>query len=293
MDLWSLLLMVAIGYSVEALSLAGIVTPLTLLPAAITSVTYTMPASTLLVSTWVSTDFTSGCKVTGFTVMPAFLNTSAATSPHGTCDWHSATLTDFFARSFTDVTFAGLLGGTATSMMFLAKFCGLDASPAETTSCMVPGDAEAKTSAGAPLVIWASRPELGPKLNFTVSPFCAAWNCFPIWVKASVSDAAANTVIVPVAGAELLALGAELELLLEQPAAATATRPPAIRAKRRILHSLFNTGEPDQPALGISTETLVALTDATASIPGSRPSSSTASLLSSDTNLCGPAWIST
>ena len=46
-----LLLMVAIGYSVEAFSLAGIVTPLTLLPAAITSVTYTMPASTLFVST--------------------------------------------------------------------------------------------------------------------------------------------------------------------------------------------------------------------------------------------------
>src|SRR5690349_3867010 len=194
-----------------------------------------MPASTLPVSTWVSTDFTSGCRVTGFTVIPTFLNTPAATTPHGTCGWHSATLTDFFARSFTDVTFAGLFGGTATSMMFLAKFCGLDASPAETTSCMVLGDAEAKMSAGAPLVIWASRPELGPKLNFTVSPLCAASNCFPSWVNAPVSDEAANTVIVPVAGAELPVLGVELELLLEQPAAATATKPAAIRAKRRIL----------------------------------------------------------
>src|SRR5207248_8181161 len=216
-------------------SLAGIVTPLTLLPAASTSVTYTMPASTLFVSTWVSTDFTSGCSVTGFTVMPAFLNTPAATSPHGTCGWHSATLTDFFARSFTDVTFAGLSGGTATSMMFLAKFCGLDASPAEMTSCIVLGDAEAKMSAGAPLVIWASRPELGPKLNFTVSPLCAAWNCCPSLVKASVSEAAANTVIVPVAD-ELPALGV-LELLLVQPAAAAATRPAAITAKRRIITS--------------------------------------------------------
>src|SRR5215472_15736291 len=251
-----------------------------------------MPASTLLVSTWVSTDFTSGCSVTGFTVIPAFLNTSAATSPHGTCGWHSATLTDFFARSFTDVTFAGLLGGTATSMMFLAKFCGFDASPAETTSCIVLVDAEAKTSAGAPLVIWASRPELGPKLNFTVSPLCAASNCCPILVKASVSEAAPNTVIVPVAGAELPVLGAVVELL-EQPATATAASPAAITAKRRILYSLSNTGEPDQPALGISTETLVALTEATASIPGSRPSSSAASRLRSDTNLCGPAWIST
>src|SRR6266480_2545858 len=190
-----------------------------------------MPASTLPVSTWVSTDFTSGCRVTGLTVIPAFLNTSAATDPHGTCGWHSATLTECFARSFTESTFAGLFGGTATSAKFLAKFCGLDASPADTTSCIVPGDAEANTSAGAPLVIWVARPELGPKLNFTVSPGCAASNCLPSWVKLSVSDAAANTVIVPVAG-ELPALGEVV--LLEQPAAATAARAAAMTVRRRM-----------------------------------------------------------
>src|SRR5262249_5079410 len=200
MDFSLLLVTAAIGYSVEALSVAGTATPLTLLPAAITSVTYTIPASTLPVSTWVSTDFTSGCRVTGLTVIPAFLNTSAATTPHGTCGWHSATLTDFFARSLTDDPFAASFGGTATSMVFWAKFCGWDASPAETTSCMFVGDAEANTSAGAPLVIWVARPELGPKLNLTVSPGWAVWNCFPSWVKVSVSDAAANTVIVPVDG---------------------------------------------------------------------------------------------
>ena len=37
----------------------------------------------------------------------------------------------------------------------------------------------------------------------------------------------------------------------------------------------------------------MALIAATASMPGSRPSSSAASRLSSDTNRCGPAWIST
>src|SRR5690348_4938269 len=194
-----------------------------------------MPASTLPVSTWVSTDFTSGCSVTGLTVIPTFLNTSAATSPHGTCGWHSATLTDFFARSFTDFTFAGLFGGTATSAVFLAKFSGLPISPAETTPCMVPGDAEANTSAGAPLVIWVARPELGPKLNFTVSPLCVASNCLPSWVKAPVSDAAAKTVIVPVAEElpEPLELG-ELELLLEQPATATAASAAMTRVKRRM-----------------------------------------------------------
>src|SRR5215831_3147577 len=49
----------------------------------------------------------------------------------------------------------------------------------------------------------------------------------------------------------------------------------------------------DQSLLGISTETLVALTVATASMPGSRLSSSAASRLSSDTTRYGPAWIST
>src|SRR6266550_4254834 len=232
-DLCLLLLMVAIGYSVEALSLAEIFTPMTLEPAASTSVTYTMPASTLPSSTWESTDFTSGCRVTGFTVIPTFLNTSAATTPHGTCGWHSATLTDFFARSFTDVTFAGLFGGVATSMVFWAKFCGLEASPALTTVSMFADAAEANTSAGAPLVICSARPELGPKLNFTVSPGWADSNCFPSWVKVPISDAAAKTLIVPVAADEVLAAGAdellalegELELLLEQPARAAPASP--------------------------------------------------------------------
>src|SRR6516164_2858558 len=208
MDISLLLLMVAIGYSVEAFWPAGIVIPLTLLPAAFTSVTYTTPASTLPSSTWVSTDFTSGWSVTGLTVIPAFLNTSAATTPHGTCGWHSAVLTDDLARSFTDVTFAGLLGGTATSAVFLAKVCWLDASPALTTVSMFFGAAEANTSAGAPLVICVAKVELAPKLNFTVSPGWAASNCWPSWVKVSFSDAAANTVIVPVAAAGLLGAAA-------------------------------------------------------------------------------------
>jgi hypothetical protein len=54
-------------------------------------------------------------------------------------------------------------------------------------------------------------------------------------VKLSVSDAAANTVIVPVAASELLLAAGVLDLLLEQPATATAASPAAITAKRRIL----------------------------------------------------------
>jgi hypothetical protein len=100
---------------------------------------------------------------------------------------------------------------------------------------MVVGEAEANTSAGAPLVIWVASPSLGPKLNLTVSPGWADSNCFPSWVKVPVNDAAASTVIVPVAGLELLVPEGEVELLLEQPATATAASPAAITAKRRIL----------------------------------------------------------
>src|SRR5215470_11882202 len=248
MDISLLLVMAAIGYRVEAFTLAGIVTPLTLLPAAITSVTYTTPASTLPVSTWVSTDFTSGWSVTGLTLIPAFLNTCAATTPQGTCGWHSATLTDDFARSLTDVTFPGLFGGTATSILFFAKFCGWEAFPALTTCCMFAGAAEANTSAGAPLLIWVARPELGPKLNFTVSPWWAASNCLPSWVKVPVSEAAAKTVIEPVED-EPPELD-ELEPLLLQPATATAASAAMARANRRIINSWAEPRQARSASLG-------------------------------------------
>jgi Aldehyde dehydrogenase family len=94
------------------------------------------------------------------------------------------------------------------------------------------------------------RPELGPKLNFTVSPGWAVSNCVPSWVKVPISEAAAKTVIVPVDAAEgeLLALEGELpEPLLEQPATATAASPAAITAKRRIVVPLVqNLASQDQ-----------------------------------------------
>jgi hypothetical protein len=121
-------------------------------------------------STWVSTDFTSGWSVTGLTVIFALPNIFAAVAPHGTCGWHSATFTDDLARSLTEVTCAGLDSGTATSITFFTKSTGLDASPAVTICCMFFGAADANTSAGAPLMIWAASVELAPKLNVTFTP---------------------------------------------------------------------------------------------------------------------------
>jgi len=111
---------------------------------------------------------------------------------------------------------------------------------------MFAGAAEANTSAGAPLVISVARPELGPKLNFTVSPGWAASNCFPSSVKVPCSEAAASTVIVPVVAADADAdadgelLADELpELPLEQPATAMAASPAPITAKRRMVFPLI------------------------------------------------------
>ena len=206
-----------------------------------------MPASTASSSTLLRTDFTSGSRVTGLTVILALLNTFAAVVPHGTCGWHNATLTDDFARLSTDVTPAGLAVGTATSITLLANVTGLDASPAVTTCCMFAGAAEANTSAGAPLTIWVARAELAPKLKVTFTPGWAASNCFPSWVKVPRSEDAAKTVIEPDsdgdAEAELLALADADELpevLVEpQPASADAPIPAAIKvtAIRRTVSS--------------------------------------------------------
>ena len=142
-------------------------------------------------------DFTSASSVTGVTVIPAFLKIVVARTPHGTCAWHTATVTPLFARSASDVTLPGLLGGTAISPELLTKSVGVPATPASVTVFMLVGDAEANTSAGAPCVIWVARVELAAKLKVTVVPGCAAWNWVPSVVNEPVSDAAANTVIVP------------------------------------------------------------------------------------------------
>src|SRR6476469_5119246 len=153
-----------------------------------------MPASTSPRVPLVSTDFTSTSSVTGLTVTPALANTSAATLPHGTCGWQSATLTPLRARSFTEVILPGLAGGTAISMLLVAKSFGSLASPEVTSESMLAGLAEAKTPAGAPCWICCASPELGPKLNATLTPGCDFSNCLPRAVNDPVSEAAANTV---------------------------------------------------------------------------------------------------
>src|SRR5512132_1639071 len=99
--------------------------------------------------------------------------------------------------------------------------------------------AEAKTSAGAPDVICIASAELAAKLSVTFTPGLALSNCWPSVVNASVSDAAANTVIDPDndGDAEVgLAALDEPSSPDPQPASPTATRTVARMAmtKRRM-----------------------------------------------------------
>src|SRR5512135_1992485 len=100
------------------------------------------------------------------------------------------------------MTRPGLSGGTAISRVFLANVAGLVALPARTTVSIVCRLAAAKTSAGAPWLIWRARPELGPKPNLTRTPGWAASNLLPISENDSISEAAASTVTVPVDAGE-------------------------------------------------------------------------------------------
>src|SRR5215475_2778431 len=97
-----------IGYSVVAFWSAGIVTPVALPSFALTSVTYTMPASTSPRVTLVTTPPTLVSWLTGLTVTPAFLNTSWATAPHGTSGAQTTVLIAELARLLTDLMCLGL-----------------------------------------------------------------------------------------------------------------------------------------------------------------------------------------
>src|SRR5215475_15921691 len=113
-----------IGYSVIAFWSAGIVTPVALLSLALTSVTYTMPASTSPSVTLVTTPPTFDSSLTGLTVTPAFLNTSWASTPQGTSGAHTTTLTAGFARSLTALMLWGLPLSTMISAWLRVKTCG-------------------------------------------------------------------------------------------------------------------------------------------------------------------------
>src|SRR5206468_1304869 len=109
--------------------------------------------------------------------------------------------------------------GTAITNWFRTNVVGVPSPlPASVTVFMLAGAAEANTSAGAPWLICVARAELPAKLNLTVEPGLAASKSLPIRVNDSVSDAAANTVTVPVTPVPLVFVpGDEPPALLPPP----------------------------------------------------------------------------
>src|ERR1700736_474890 len=111
-----------------------------------------------------------------------------------------------------------------------------------------------------------------------VRPGLAAARWFLSSVKASVREAAANTVIDPDSFGESVAAADAGDVEPPQ-APSKRDRPTAARANRMAVSKVT----PSYGGLGSSTVTLVALTAATTETPGARPSSSAASLLISET----------
>jgi hypothetical protein len=137
-------------------------------------------------------------------------------------------------------------------MTFWTKFVEVAASPADTTCCIFFGDADAKTSAGAPWAICNANAELAAKLSRTLVPGCALSNCLAIVVNASESEAAARTVTVPDnpewAAALVDVAGAEFDPCFDEelhPAVSSSVTAPnakAIRVQRYIPGSNLSFG---------------------------------------------------
>src|SRR5581483_2770098 len=169
-----------------------------------------MAASASPEVTLASVDFTSSSSDLGFTVTPAFCNACRLYAPAGTEGSSSTTTSPGWARSARPVMCLGLPGATTISSLLRAKTRGASTRPASTSFCMLFWSADANTSAGAPCWIWVTSAWEPAKLYVTVR-----WGAFEASVafsavNASVSDAAANTVRLPVRGkvvAAVLVLG--------------------------------------------------------------------------------------
>src|SRR5215472_718420 len=157
-----------------------------------------MPASASPSATFASTDLTSGSWLTGFTVTPALPNVVVEYVPQGTPGAQTTTLIAELVRSFTEVMCFGLPACTAISSLLCANTEGVpDTNPPLTTFCMFAWSAEAKMSAGAPCWICVTSVGLPAKLKVEAMPGYLRCRSSPIFVNASVSEAAASTVRLP------------------------------------------------------------------------------------------------
>src|SRR4051794_23036883 len=196
-----------------------------------------MPASASPDVTFPSTSVTDDSWLTGFRITPADFSTDAVAAPHGTCGAQITVFTAGDARSAKLVTWAGLPGGTAMASTLVAKSLAEPSmTPPETALAILASSAEAKTSAGAPAPSCETRSEEPANENTTRVPGCASSNREPSVVKVLVSEAAANTVTVPVTSFVRVpavvppAAGVVLQPASPAPTSATAAAARSARA---------------------------------------------------------------
>ena len=171
----------------------------------------------------------------------------------------------------------GLPFGTAMTSWFFTKMAGVPvASPASVTVFMVAGLAAANTSAGAPEVIWVARPELPPNEKVT----------FGARVRRLEVLADPRERLGQRGGRQ----HGDAAALSSRRRAGGVSLPHAAIAATSASVARHPHPHPSSPR---STTTVVDLITAVAGDPTSRPSSSTASRLISDTSRNGPAWMST
>src|SRR5260370_2458632 len=116
--------------------------------------------------------------------------------PAGTVAAAKSILTPLFARSFSVLILPGLLTGIITTSLFFTKTCEEPTRPALLAFCMLARSAEAKISAGGPLVSRFPTTRGTPKVNLTEAVGCARLYFAAILVNKFPRDAAGETLKV-------------------------------------------------------------------------------------------------
>src|SRR5664279_710258 len=161
-----------------------------------------MATSASPVVTAANVPFTSTPRVTLVSGMltPAVCRIWAAYLPHGTVRPHRDTTSAWFRSASVLMPF-GFPGFVTISSLFFANTVGVPSIRLALTSLfMLSSSADANVSTPAPELCWicvSSVPD-DPKLNVVPAFGFAVLKSAPILVNASVNDAAADTVMVPV-----------------------------------------------------------------------------------------------
>src|ERR1019366_6808740 len=149
--------------------------------------------------------------------------TLPASRPHGADATHNATIRA--SRSDAkEVIRSGFPGLTTRARVLPAKGAARPLrSPALATALMEVASAVAKTSAGAPWMIWSPRLDDDPKLNVNWTAGCAASKRFARLEKTVDSEEAAETTIVPCRASPAGGLPEGLALVVPHAAGPTIT----------------------------------------------------------------------